>query len=281
MSARAAVWGALVGVALLWVAAAGAQPNPAAVMARVHAAWERGALSEAIDELEFLSDQGVVHPAVSFNRGLAYLRRAESPHAQRNDWGQAVAGFEEALALEPSDSEAELLLERVREAMAQRRARQSNEPLMARPRLLRAVLGLIGENVWAAVALFGSALLTVALGLRFWSRGSSLRLTAGVLGAIGIVLLPLGAGMAAGARRLRLGTTPAVVVNEQAALLDAAGRPVSAAAPREAGGVVGSAAIPEGSAVYIKETRGSLAFVEWGDNDVWVSLRDLRRLATR
>jgi hypothetical protein len=248
----------------------------AAVMAKVDAACQRGAFSEAVDQLEALSDRGIVHPAASFNRGVVYARRAESSNKQRTDLGQAAAAFQEATELDPSDTEASHLLEQVREEISARRASRSSEPLMARPRLVRAVLGLIGEDVWALVALLGSLSLTVGLALRLWTRSRSAQLTAGVAGALGLGFLALGGGMAAAARHLRLSTSPAVVIAEQAQLLDAAGRPMSSASHRDLGNT-----IPEGSPVYIKEMRGPLAFVEWGDLDAWVNLRELRRLATR
>lgn len=253
-----------------------APPGLDAVMAEVEADCQRGAFSEAVDQLEALSDRGVVQADVSFNRGLVYVRRAESPVKQRSDLGQAAAAFQEALELDPSDHEASILLERVREEISEGHASGSAEPLMARPRLLRAVLGLIGEDVWAALALLGSLALTVGLALRLWTRTRSAHLSAGVAGALGLAFLALGGGMAAAARHLRLNTSPAVVIAEQAQLLDATGRPVSGASHREVGNV-----IPEGSPVYIKETRGALALVEWGELETWVNLRDLRRLATR
>lgn len=251
-------------------------PGLDAVMKQVDAACERGAFSEAVDQLEALSDRGVVHPDVSFNRGLVYVRRAESPAKQRTDLGQAAAAFQEAAELDPSDKESTMLLERVREEISARRASRSSEPLMARPRLLRALLGLIGEDIWAAIALVGSLALTVGLALRFWTRARSAHLSAGVAGALGLSFLVLGGSMAAAARHLRLTTSPAVVIAEQAQLLDEAGRPVSSASHRDVGNV-----IPEGSPVYIKEMRGALALVEWGDLETWVNLRELRRLATR
>jgi hypothetical protein len=257
-------------------AAADEPPALDAVMAQVDAACQRGAFSEAVDQLEALSDRGVVHPAVSFDRGLVYLRRAESPNKQRTDLGQAAAAFQEASELDPSDEEAATLLERVREQISERRASRSNDPMMARPRLVRAVLGLIGENIWALLALLGSIALTAGLALRLWAHNRNARLSGSVVSAIGLVLLVLGGGMAAAARQLRLSTSPAVVIAEQAQLLDAAGRPVSSASHREVGNV-----IPEGSAVYVKETKGALAFVEWGELDAWVNLRELRRLASR
>ena len=50
---------------------------------------------EAIDQLELWSDQGVVHPDLSFDRGVSYLGRAESSAKRPRDLGQAVAAFVE------------------------------------------------------------------------------------------------------------------------------------------------------------------------------------------
>jgi tetratricopeptide (TPR) repeat protein len=276
MSARRALCLALALLAACALAPARAvEPEPLpAVMQKVNAACERGAFSEALDQLELLSDQGIVQADLSFNRGLVYLRRAESPNKQATDLAQAAAAFQEAGELDPSDTQASLLLERVREAISQQHAR-SGDPLMARPRLLRALLGLIGEDVWAVIAILGSACATLGLALRLWAKGRNVHLSASVLYSVGGALLLLGGGMASGARHLRLSTTPAVIISEQAQLLDEAGRPMSRPSQRE------GSAIPEGSPVYIHELRGALAKVEWGEQEAWVSLRDLRRLASR
>jgi hypothetical protein len=275
VSARAALAVALAVVSVFGPARAAEPEALSAVMQKVNAACERGAFSEALDQLELLSDQGIVHPDLSFNRGLVYLRRAESPNKQGADLAQAAAAFQEAEELDPSDAQASLLLERVREEVSEQRAPRSGEPMMARPRLLRALLGLIGEDIWAALAIVGSACLTVGLALRLWAKGRNLHLSASVLYSVGGVLLVLGGGMASGARHLRLNTTPAVIISEQAQLLDEAGRPMSQSSQRDGN------TIPEGSPVYIHEIRGALAKVEWGEQEAWVSLRDLRRVAVR
>src|SRR6478752_396324 len=69
-------------------------------------ALEQGAHTEAIDQLELLADRGFVHPDASFNRGVAYLGRARGATARPGDYGRAIAGFSEALALRPEDSSA-------------------------------------------------------------------------------------------------------------------------------------------------------------------------------
>jgi len=78
--------------------------------------------SQAIVILETLADRGVVHPDLSYNRGLAYAARAKTSRAQAGDWGQAVAGFAEALTLSPHDDEATEGLRSVQLLVARKRA---------------------------------------------------------------------------------------------------------------------------------------------------------------
>lgn len=137
---------------------------PAEQLGQAQADLARGAFSEAIDQLELWSDQGIVHPDLSFNRGVSYLGRAESSAKRPADLGQAAAAFQEALHLDPADDEAALALERIRAEIAERRAKTEGAGVVARPRLLRALLGLVGENVWAILAVVGSLLLSLGLG---------------------------------------------------------------------------------------------------------------------
>src|SRR6185295_19429059 len=117
----AAVCAALL-LAGLALAGAAAPPHAAAPpsvdLAALQAALGRGAFSEVIDQLEQWSDQGLVHPTLSFDRGVAYLGRAESSAHKPSDLGQAAAAFEEALALDPSDDEARVVLGRIRETIS-------------------------------------------------------------------------------------------------------------------------------------------------------------------
>lgn len=268
----------LAGVALAVSAPAAAQEAPAPTeLAAVQTAVERGAFSEAIDQLEHWSDQGLVHANLSFDRGVAYLARAESSARKPADLGQAAAAFEEALALQPDDEEARVVLQRIREAISERRAKAQDGGVVARPRLLRALTGLIGEGAWAATALLGSLLLALGLCARLFLRSHETRLGGSIAAVAGGCLLLLGGSMAAAGRHLRHDFVPAVVIVEEARLLDAEGRPMTAARGPSALDAAGDR-VPEGSLVHIAQERGALAKIEWGDGEAWLNAAQLRRI---
>jgi hypothetical protein len=244
----------------------------------VKSALERGAFSEAIDQLELWSDQGVVHADLSFDRGVAYLGRAESSAKRPADLGQAAAAFEEAVHLDPDDEEARLALESIRAAISERRVRREDQGVVARPRLARALLDLVGENVWAGLAALGSFLLAFGLAARLLMRSHQMRLTGGITLGVGLLFLVLGGGMAWVGWFLRTHFSPAVVIVEEARLHGADGRPFSAARGPSTLGEAGDR-VPEGSLVYVAESRGALVLVEWGDTEAWLNARELRRLA--
>ena len=260
-------------------AQAAAGTPPGVDLAPLDAAIAKGSFSEAVDQLEQWSDQGLVHPTLSFDRGVAYLGRAESSARKPSDLGQAAAAFEEALALDPSDDEARAVLGRLRETISEQRAKEHASSVVARPRLLRALTGLIGEDVWAGTALLGSLLLALGLAGRLFLRSHEVRLSGSIAAVAGGCLLALGGGMAAAGEHLRRNFAPAVVIVEEARLLDAQGRPVSVARSPSAQDAAGDR-VPEGSLVYIAESRGALVKVEWGDDMAWLNAGQLRRITT-
>ena len=239
-------------------------------------ALKRGAYTEAIDTLELLADRGFVHPDASFNRAVAYVERARSSAANPGDLGRAAAALSEVLVLRPSDERAELGLSRIRAEISRRHAREGVAPVMARDSLGRAATSLFDENVWAWLALTGSWLLTVGLALRRFVQHTS----AGLAGAIGIglgaVLLLAGAGLTAGARHFRLTSSPAVIVADEARLLDETGKPL----PQKRGSA-DSTTVPEGASVYVLERRPTLYRVAWGSSEGWLNPGQVRILASR
>jgi len=248
-------------------------------LAPLDAAIAKGSFSEAIDQLEQWSDQGLVHPTLSFDRGVAYLGRAESSARKPSDLGQAAAAFEEALALDPSDDEARVVLGRLRQTISEQRTKEHASSVVARPRLLRALTGLISEDVWAGTALLGSLLLALGLGGRLFLRSHEMRLSGSIVAVAGGFLLALGGSMAAAGQHLRRSFSPAVVIVEEARLLDGQGRPVNVARGPSAQDAMGDR-VPEGSLVYIAEARGALVKVEWGDGMAWLNAAQVRRLAS-
>ena len=280
---RASAMGSGAGAALLLLGWSGAlqaaAPAPSAEeLAQVEAALARGAFSEAVAQLEQWSDQGFVHPDASFDRGVAYLGRAESPARRSGDFGQAVAAFEEAHSLDPDDDEATMILEHVRASLGERRAKRAAEGVVARPRLLRALLGLIGEDVWAGLGAVGSVALGAGLGARLWARPQAARLAGAIAAVVGLGLALLGAGLALAGQRLRAATAPGVVIVEEARLEDGQGKPLRGSRGASTLGEASDRA-PEGTLVHISGSRGALLQVEWGDAEAWLEARQVRRLA--
>ena len=146
---------------------------------------------------------------------------------------------------------------------------------MARASLGRAVSSLLDENTWAKVALLGSLLLTVGLGLRRFVTRTSAQLAGAVGIGLGALLLVSGAGLTAGARHFRLTSSPAVIVADEARLLDETGKPLP-----QRSGTADSVTIPEGASVYVLERRPALFRVEWGSGEGWLTPGQVRILAT-
>ncbi len=258
--------------------AAGATPAPApgdspALFRKGVEAIQRGATDEAIDDFELLADRGFVHPDASFDRAVAYVDRARSHHAHPGDLGRAAAALEETLLLRPGDSQAAHALVRVREEIARRRTHEGDSPVTATPSIARAVAGLLPEDLWAFGAALGSLLLTGGLIARRLSKRPHVALGGAISIGVGTLLLALGGGLAAAARHFRVTSRPAVVVVDQARLLDAAGRPI-----QQKNGVPEHVAVPEGAKVHIVGHEGQLANIEWGTTRGWVPESQLRVL---
>jgi hypothetical protein len=260
----------------LCVHTASAAPSDAQDFATANQALQRGAFTEAIDTLELLADRGFVHPDASFNRAVAYVGRARSSAAAPGDLGRAAAALSEVLVLRPDDEEADNDLARVRAEISRRHVREGAAPVMARPSLGRAVTSLLDENVWDFVALVGSLLLTLGLGLRRFVRATSAGLAGAVAIGVGSLSLLGGAGLAAGARHFRLTSSPAVIVADEARLLDESGKPLP-----QRSGAADSVVIPEGASVYVLERRPALFRVEWGSSEGWLTPGQVRILASR
>jgi hypothetical protein len=244
--------------------------------ALANAALKRGAYTEAIDTLELMADRGFVHPDASFERAVAYVERARSSKAAPGDLGRAAAALCEVLILRPNDDDADAALSRIRAEISRRHAREGTAPVLARPSLGRAVSSLLDENVWAAIAISGSFLLSVGLALRRFVARTSAALAGAVCIGLGALLLVSGASLTAGARHFRRSSSPAVIVAEEARLLDESGKPL----PQKRGSS-DSMTIPEGASIYVLERRPTLDRVEWGSTEGWLSPGQIEVLASR
>jgi hypothetical protein len=235
---------------------------------------EKGAYSDALLHFELLSDRGFVHPDASFDRALAYLQRADSAGAEPGDLGQAVAGLREAAALS-DDDEAARLVETVRQVISRRRAARGRDPVVVSPPLGRAVSELVRPSTWAALALFASVALTLALLLRR-SPKAALRLGANVAAAASLLLLVVFGGMFALSAHYQRSWQEAVVIVDHATLRDAQGRPLLTRALD-----TNSDEVPEGASVYVVSHAGRLFEVQWGSSKAWLRDGELRILAAQ
>lgn len=232
-------------------------------------ALEKGAVNEAIDLYELMADHGLRHPDASFNRGVAYVRRAESKQERPGDLGRAAAALSETLLLRPDDPAASEALRLVREEIGRRRARQGAQQVSVSPSLARSAVAILGESSWAILAGLGSFLLTTGLALRLWWQRATTRLSGGVLALLGGSLLVVCTAFALGARYFRTTSRPAVVVSSEARLLDEGGKPKS---------IQGTSAVAEGEPVYMVDERGALAKIQWGTIEGWVNRSQLMLL---
>ncbi len=258
-----------------WSSAALSAPSKPDVVAESAKDIERGAFSDAIEKLELLADQGIVHPDASFNRGVAYLDRARTPTARPGDRGRAIAGFAEALSLRPGDKEAEQGLAAAQNELERARRREGVTRTEESPSLGTLLVELLAEDTWATLALVSSLVTMLGLALLVLTRrgtpeapASAWRLTGAVLGGVGAVSLAITGSAAGVARHTRLTARPAVVVAASARPLDAQGRPAR------------GAPLSEGTRVRVLESQGQLLFVDAGQSRQWVRRSDVQTLAT-
>lgn len=272
LTAFAAMLGAALVIALFSGAAladtdADSEPNGALFTEGI-AAMERGAWDDAIDRFELLADRGFSNANVTYDRGVAYVKRAESHGARPGDLGRAAAALAETLLLEPNDVDAIFALERVHQEIARRRARSHASAVDQKPSLGWAVVGLVDEDTWSLLAVIGSVALSLGLAVRFAARAAALALGAVVVASLGAGLFVVTGSLAALSRYDRVHVHPAVVIVEEARLQGDNGT-----------GITGpGSVVPEGAMVRVVDERGNLARVEWGTLDGWLSLGQLRLL---
>ena len=227
-----------------------------------------GKYDEAIAQLEAFADQGAPQPDASYDRGLGYVMRVRAGAGRPGDLGRAAAAFEEALLLRTDDPEAEHALELVQAEVARRGARRGKDVITDRPTLDRVLVGLGSERTWGTAAIVTSWLLGLGLVLRRRAR-RDLRIAGRVLSPAALVALVALCPLYAGARSLRLGSRPAVVVVPELFLAD------------EAGVSVGGEPLPEAARVEAGEQRGRLLHVRSGSREGWVPLGTVRLLGRK
>jgi hypothetical protein len=258
-------------LAVLPESALGTVPATEGSFERGRDALAHGRLNDAIVELERSSDLGMRDQNLSFNRGLAYLGRAESGNGREGDFGQAAAGFREAMLLGDDSEETREALDQVRHEISRRRAQKGLDPVVVRPALGRALAQLLPENVWSVAALVSSLGFAVGLALQRRGDDSPRSLAGRITTYAGFLLLLVSSAFAWYASRSRQEEKEAVVITTEAAILDEKGvRGTSRALD------VDASAIPEGASIFVVEQRGRLARVHWGSTEAWVEIGQLR-----
>jgi hypothetical protein len=235
-------------------------------------ALQDGRVGDAIDAFEAYADRGVVDPAASYDRALAYAERVRIGAEKPGDLGRAAQGFEEArdLSRDPKlVADAERGLAAVRGEVARRRLR-AGQPVEVDPgpSLSRTLAGLLVEDTWAALALAASASLGLGLFVRWLGRHPRVGVAGGVLAGVAAPVLAFAMAMTAAARHDRLSLVEAVVVSSTARPIDERGVTIP-----------GSTTMPEGARVEVVREEGALTRVRFGSLDAWLPAGTLRPLA--
>jgi hypothetical protein len=246
--------------------------DEAGLFASGAAALGDGRVADAIASFEGLADRGVVDPAVSFDRGLAYAMRVRIGAEVPGDLGRAAHGFEEARDLSHDArlvEDASKALALVRSEVARRRVR-AGEPVEVDPgrSLSRTVAGLLGEDTWAAIAAIASATFAVGLFIRWLAHARRARISGGVASGVAVPLLAIAIAMTLAARHDRTRLREAVVVAANSRPSDARGITLPGATP-----------LPEGARVEVVDSRGSWDHIRFGSIEAWLASSALRELA--
>ena len=230
-----------------------------------------GRTEEAIARYETMADRDVHNAAASFNRGLAYAKRASSANGKPGDLGQAACAFAEARAL-TSDSALRKKIE-MAEASTQRElgrklaAHGGGSTLMEPPApFARQLVELLPELAWALVAGCGSLLCLVAFALYVAKRGGGAR---HAVATVGVLITGIGASAANRAQHYRSTEKDACIVSENATLF------------REASFASRGEPLREGAHVKIASGSAQDAFVEvrWGSLTGFAMPSTLRTIA--
>jgi hypothetical protein len=247
--------------------------NPQALFLSGAKALQEGRAADAIAAFEALADRGVVDPAASFDRGLAYASRVRIGAEVPGDLGRAAHGFEEARGLSKDPklvAEATRALELVRSEVARRRARAGQPVEVDYGRSLgRAVASLIPEDAWACLAVFFSASLAMALFARWLSRSTRGRAAGAIIAGVSAPSLCLAVAMTLASRHDRHDLREAVV------LADA--RPIDGRGIA----IIGATSLPEGARVEVIDADSAAARVRFGASDARVPRASIRELARR
>ena len=274
-SGAALLAGLILSTSAVAVATESLDPESQSLFNKATTAIKADAPSEALAALEQIADRGVLHPEASYDRAIAYIKRAHSQRAQSGDLGRAVAALEETLVLRPGDAEAEATLAAVHAELSRERSRKGAQSLLERPPLGRALVRLLPENFWVVTALGASVCCTFGL-LAAWLAGSPRRRFVGrVVASIAGASCLLASGLLHAAVQMRHELRTGIVIVPEARLRDAAGLPLPVTVTRDTVG------IPEGARVDVSKINDRFCEVLWGETQAYVESSDLQLLPKR
>jgi hypothetical protein len=257
---------------LLVALSAGASSEDGALFSSGTEALAEGRPGDAIADFEALADRGVVDPAASFDRGLAYANRVRIGAEQPGDLGRAALGFSEArdLASDPAlVRDATRALATIRAEVARRRVRGGEPALLDEGKPLgRTLVELLPENTWAVLA----AVASIALGVGLFARGTASdrrrRVGATLVCAIAAPVLVASAALALAARSERLHLVEGIIVT-----------PVARPADEKGIAIPGATSIPEAALVTIAGDRPGWVHVRSGNLIAWIPSQTVRPIA--
>lgn len=219
-------------------------------------ALEEGRYGDAVRGYEALADEGVVHAALSFNRGLAYAGKLSLAQRDAGDFGQAVAAFTEAerLAQTPDTVAA------ARKMLSTLADSSHAAPTITHMRSWDVVPTVSERTLWTAALGLGIVLATLAVIVRVRAFSARQKRAFGTA-AFAASVLWLGTASLIGLKRYdaSLGA-PAVVVHT----FTAHGQTV-----------------PEGSTVRLMSRDGAQAIIETEDEVLETNSAFLRVLQAR
>lgn len=241
--------------------------DPGATLKTSAEQLEGGQVEAVITNLERAADEGQHHPDLSFNRGLAYLRRSGTASERPGDLGQAAAAFAETLAQRPADAEAQRGLEESQLQVARRNSRVKNQDgaqVAATLGLLERALLSLSPLVLFYLSAAASGIVSLGVVLRL-ARTETRRLVGTIALSVGALLLIPGTLAYFAREGLFHGAQVAVVISAQAQVVDESGRRIPGRPP-----------LAESTLVYVKgPERGLLRLVSFGGRE-YLSLGQVR-----
>jgi tetratricopeptide (TPR) repeat protein len=250
-------------LALLFVSApsvASAQTFDA-MLSSGNEAFFRADYESAITSYTALTEAGVDDPDVRYNLGVSYARAGQH--------GRAIAEFERALRLRPSDAAVSQALQASRSIVGRRHAERDGEATIeAGAPFGEALFSFLSEDALALVVLALTLTLSALLASLFVLQGERARIGVGVAAPLVLLTLLVTGGGLLSRRGAFAAGAPGVIVGDDVALHEG---------PREASSVRAQALEGERAEIIVRD--GNWARVKLGGGrEGWLAAREIEAL---